>query len=396
MTALPPEGGVPELAEMARAAGLQRIHVLAWRDLADVEAGGSEVHAAEVLRRWADAGIDVTMRTSYAQGHPPEGRRDGYRVIRKHGRFMVFPTSVISEVLGRTGPCDGLVEYWNGTPYLSPLWSRHPHITVVHHVHKDMWRLVLDEKLAPWGELVERRVAPPVYRRTRLVTLSESSRRELIDYLHFSPQRITVVPPGIDARFTPMGDKSPTPLIVSVGRLMAPKRFDELIRVVAEVRERHPSVQLVIVGDGYERLALEQQISDLDAVDWIRLAGHVSDEELIALYRQAWLVASASIAEGWGMTLTEAAACGTPSVATRINGHLDSVVDGRSGLLADSSRDLAEKISAVIGDEDLRLRLNEGALKHAASLTWDATAVGVLTPLAAEAMRRQLRSGERS
>ncbi len=385
-----------DLSEMAQAAGLRRVHILAWRDLADVEAGGSEVHAAEVLRRWAEAGIEVTMRTSYAQGHPPEGVRDGYRVVRKHGRFMVFPTSVISEVLGQLGPYDGLVEYWNGTPYLSPLWARAPHITVVHHVHKDMWRLVLDDRLAPWGEFIERHVAPPIYRRTPLVTLSESSRRELIDYLHFSPQRISVVPPGIDSRFTPLGPKSPTPLIVSVGRLMSPKRFDELIRVVAEVREQHRSVQLVIVGDGYERLALEQQISDLDADDWIRLAGRVSDDELITLYRQAWLVVSASIAEGWGMTLTEAAACGTPAVATRINGHIDAVVDRRSGLLADGSRDLAEKIAGVIGDEQLRLRLSEGALKHAASLTWDATAIGVLTPLAAEAMRRQLRSGERS
>ncbi len=384
------------LSEIAHAAGLRRIHVLAWRDLADVEAGGSELHAAEVVRRWAEAGLEVTMRTSYAQGHPPEAVRDGYRVVRKHGRFMVFPTTVLSEVLGRMGPYDGLVEYWNGTPYLSPLWARAPHITVVHHVHKDMWRLVLDDRLAPWGELVERRVAPPFYRRTPLVTLSESSRHELMDYLRFSADQITVVPPGIDDRYRPGGPRSAAPLVVAVGRLMAPKRFDELIRIMVEVRDRVPGTQLVIVGDGYERLALEGQISDLDAADWIRLAGRVSDEELLALYQQAWLVASASIAEGWGMTLTEAAACGTPTVATRINGHTDAVLDGRSGLLADSSAELANQIAAVLSDVELRQRLSEGARKHAATLTWDATAVGVLTPLADEALRRRLRASGRT
>jgi len=382
---------IAELRDMACAAGLRRIHVLAWRDLADVEAGGSEVHAAEVQRRWAEAGIEVTVRTSYAQGHPPEATRDGYRVIRKHGRFMVFPTTVLSEALRRTGPRDGIVEIWNGTPYLSPLWARCPHITLVHHVHKDMWRLVLEEKLAPYGEFIERRVAPPFYRRTPIVTLSESSRRELIDYLRFRPEQISVVPPGIDGRFTPAGPRSATPLIVAVGRLMAPKRFDELIRIVDSIRGNHPDLQLVIVGDGYERLALEEQIVDLDAGSWVRLAGHVSEEELLALYRQAWVVASASIAEGWGMTLTEAAACGAPAVATRINGHTDSVLEGRSGLLADDSRQLAQQLDQVLSDDDLRRRLSDGALEWASSLTWDATALGVLTPLANEAMRYNAR-----
>jgi glycosyltransferase involved in cell wall biosynthesis len=384
---------IADLSEMARSAGLRRIHVLAWRDLADVEAGGSEVHADEVVRRWAEAGIDVTVHTSYAQGRPPTEVRDGYRIIRRHGRFMVFPTTVLSEMFHRTGPYDGLVEIWNGTPYFSPLWARCPHITVVHHVHKDMWRLVLEEKLAPYGEFLERRIAPPIYRRTPLVTLSESSRRELIDYLHFRPERISVVPPGIDPRFTPEGPKSPMPLVVAVGRLMAPKRFDELIRIMEDVRQRVPGAQLVIVGDGYERLPLEQQISDLDAGDWIRLAGRVSDEELLSLYRQAWVVTSASIAEGWGMTLTEAAACGTPAVATRINGHTDSVSEGVSGLLAESSRDLGQKLEQVLTDPELRLRLSEGARKWAATFTWDATSIGVLAPLAREATRRNVRRG---
>lgn len=388
--------GSAQLAEMASAAGLRRVHILAWRDLADVEAGGSELHIAEVARRWAEAGIEVTMRTSYAQGHPPEGRRDGYRIIRRRGRYMVFPAAVVAELSGRQGERDGLVEIWNGVPFMSPLWARGPKITLLHHVHRDMWRLVLDEKLGRAGEIFESKVAPIFYRRVPVLTLSESSRHELIEFLHLRPDHVHVVPPGIDPRFTP-GDepKSATPLIVSVGRLMPAKRFDELIRVAADVRTRVPGLELVIVGDGYDRPPLTELIADLDASEWVRLVGRVSDDELLSLYRRAWAVTSASIAEGWGMTLTEAAACGTPAVATRIAGHLDAVAEGRSGLLARDGRELTSNLRAVLTDPALRHRLSEGALEHAGAFTWDVTASGVLAPLAQDAMRRRLRQGTR-
>jgi glycosyltransferase involved in cell wall biosynthesis len=381
--------GAKGVAALAAEAGLHHVHVLAWRDLVDIEAGGSELHAAKILAIWAEAGLDVTMRTSYAQGHPYEGSRDGYRIVRKHGRFMVFPTAVVAELAGSHGPRDGLVEIWNGVPFLTPLWARGPKIAFVHHVHRDMWEMVLEDKLAKAGKFFEHRLAPPLYRRTPIVTLSESSRHELVDYLGLRSSNITVVPPGIDERFGPGEAKSPAPLVVGVGRLMPSKRFDELIRVAAEVHEAVPDLQLVIVGDGYERPQLEELITDLGARDWIRLAGKVSDEELLSLYRRAWCVASASIAEGWGMTLTEAAACGTPSVATDIAGHRDSVAAGRSGLLAPDRASLVADLRAVLVDAALRARLSAGALDHAATLTWDATAVGAFAPLALDALRRR-------
>lgn len=382
---------ISDIRDLADEAGLRRVHVLAWRDLVDIEAGGSELHAARIISLWAEAGIDVTMRTSYAQGHPYEGTRDGYRVIRKHGRFMVFPTAVISEILRSTGPKDGMVEIWNGVPFLTPVWFRGPRVTWIHHVHRDMWDMVLSPGLAKAGKFFEHRVAPPLYRTTPVVTLSQSSRHELIEYLGLDDRRISVVPPGIDEKFTPDGEKSPTPLVVSVGRLMPSKKFDELIRVMIEVRRSVPDVELVIVGDGYERPELDEQIRAAGAESWIRLAGKVSDEELLSLYRRAWLVASASIAEGWGMTLTEAAACGTPSVATDIAGHRDSVAADLSGLLAGDSRALGSSIAAVLSDPALRARLSSGALEHAATLTWQATALGTFAPLAHDAMSRRLR-----
>lgn len=383
--------GVDDIAALAHEAGLRRLHVLAWRDLVDIEAGGSELHAARILDLWAEAGLEVTMRTSYAQGHPYEGRRNGYDVIRKHGRFMVFPTAVFSEILRTTGPKDGVVEIWNGVPFLTPVWYRGPRVTWIHHVHRDMWEMVLSPGLARAGKFFEHRIAPPLYRTTPIVTLSQSSRHELVDYLGLDDRRISVVPPGIDERFHPDGTRSPRPLVVAVGRLMPSKKFDDLIATMIEVRREVPDVELVIVGDGYERPALEQQVADADATEWIRLAGRVSDEELLSLYRSAWLVASASIAEGWGMTLTEAAACGTPSVATDIAGHRDSVSPDRSGILARDPRGLRSAITSVLTDVELRAKLSEGALEHAAEFTWQATAFGTFAPLAADAMRRRRR-----
>ena len=187
---------IAKIGDIAAAAGLHRIHVLAWRDAADVEAGGSELHAATVARLWAEAGIEVTMRTSYAQGSPPESVRGGYHVIRKAGRYLVFPRGVLAELTGGHGQRDGLVEIWNGVPWLTPMWARGPKVTWLHHVHGPMWGMVLPPRLARTGEVVERYLAPPIYRRQPIITLSESSKQELIDQLGFRPGLVSVVPPG--------------------------------------------------------------------------------------------------------------------------------------------------------------------------------------------------------
>lgn len=380
---------VGKLGDLAERAGIRRINMLAWRDLDDPEAGGSEIHAAAVAGLWAESGVEVTMRTSYAAGHPVVSWRQGYRVIRKAGRYMVFPRAVLSEVMGWHGERDALVEIWNGMPFFSPLWARGPHVTWLHHVHGGMWGMTLPPRLAAFGNAIESRIAPPIYRRTPIVTLSESSKQELVEKLRFKPSRVHVVPPGIDPRFTPGGDRSPAPLVVAVGRLVPVKRFHLLVDALADVKVRHPSLQAVIVGEGYERERLETAVGERSADDWIHLPGRLDDDDLVALYRRAWLVASASAHEGWGMTITEAAACGTPAVVTRISGHSDSVSEGHSGLLVDGPDTLAGAIERVIADEGLRRRLGAGAAEHAARFTWGATAVGTLEVLAAQAVRRR-------
>ena len=381
----------PSLQTLVEESGLTRVHLLAWRDLADAEAGGSEVHADKVAQAWAGAGLDVTLRTAAAPGQRMFGKRNGYSVVRKAGRYTVFPRTALSGAIGRTGPRDGLVEIWNGMPFFSPVWARCPRIVFLHHVHAEMWRMVLPPKLARIGETIEFKAAPPFYRSTPIVTLSESSRDEIVDLLKLPAENVTVVPPGIDPMYSPGGTRSPHPLVVAVGRLVPVKRPAELISALVGVKKSVPNLEAVIVGEGYERDALEAQIRAAGASSWLRLPGRVSDTELVELYRRAWVLTSASAREGWGMTLTEAAACGTPAVVTDIAGHRDSADPGVSGILVPTPADLTPALVSVLIDADERARLTAGALAHAAKFTWEATARQTFSVLAAEAARTESR-----
>lgn len=374
--------------------GLRRVHLCSWRDLDDDEAGGSEVHASNVMKRWVAAGLEVTLRTSFSAGRPKVATRDGFRVVRRGDRYSVFPRTVLSELLRQTGPWDAFVEIWNGMPYFSPVWTgRKPSTVWLHHMHADMWHQTFADRprVGRLGYALETRIAPRFYRRTKIVTLSESSKQELVDEMGFGAERVDVVPPGIDARFTPAGEKSPHPLVVAVGRLVPVKRYDMLIRVLAQAKKSHPTLEAVIASEGYERPALEALRHSLGADDWLHLPGWMGDDDVVDLYRRAWVLASTSLREGWHMGITEAAACGTPAIATDIAGHRDAVAVGHSGLLAHDEADFVAKLDALLHDHGLRAQLTAGAIDHASRFTWDTTALGTFKALAGEVQRRRSR-----
>jgi len=269
----------------------------------------------------------------------------------------------------------------------------------LHHVHAEMWQMVLRPGRARAGALLERRLAPPFYRRTRIVTLSESSRREIVTMLGLRSSRVSVVRPGVDRGFTPGGTRSPHPLVVAVGRLVPVKRFNLLMDELAQVRPTVPDLRVVIVGEGYERARLEARRHALGADEWIELPGHLDDDALLELYRRAWVLASTSQREGWGMTVSEAGACGTPAVVSRIAGHVDAVEDGVTGLVVEtgaarvvgdspSPTPFADALGTVLSDPALRARLGLAAQRRARELTWEATAAGTLDALVEEAVAK--------
>ena len=361
--------------------GVRRVHVLAWRDLDDPDAGGSEVHADEFMRRWSAAGLEVTHRTSHAHGLPSESVRNGYRVIRRGSRYSVFPRTAVAELTKRMGPYDALVEIWNGVPWFSPLWARRPSVTFLHHIHGPMWDQIFPRPFSDLGRLLETRVARPVYRRSPVLTPSDSTRDELIA-LGYRPDLVTAIPNGVESFFTPGGTRAERPTVIAVGRHAPVKRYDALITQMRVAREQVPDLRLRILGDGPERPRLEELAAREDG-DWIDLPGRVSRDNLVDAYRSAWLVVSASLAEGWGLSLTEGAACATPCVATDIAGHRSSVVDRETGLLVPLER-LGSATADLLCDDLRRAGLAREALSRAGTLSWDTVAAEILAELAVQ------------
>lgn len=347
---------------------IRRLHIVAWRDLDDTGAGGSEIHINELARRFAASGIDVTLRTGAVARAPAELRRDGYRVVRRGGQISGFARAPLAEVLRMQGPSDALIEVWHGVSFLAPLWFRGPCVGIAHHVHADQFQYVLPGPAARLAEVLERDVYPRVYRHTPLVTLSESNKEELVA-LGYRSEGMHVVPPGLDDRFTPGGTKAVHPTVLVVGRLMPQKRVEVVARALAPLRATQPDLELLVVGDGPDRARLEPLLPP-----WATMTGKVDHAGLLDAYRRAWVVASGSVVEGWNMTLTEAGACGTPAVATRIPGHTDAVDDGVTGLLADDVPGLTRAFEQLLGDAGLRARLGAAAVAHAHRFTWDGAA----------------------
>ena len=244
-----------------------------------------------------------------------------------------------------------------------------------------MWGESIPRPLAPIARWVEVSLAPLFYKRTSIATLATTTRDELVRR-GYHADKVVVAEPGIDPRFVPHPtSKTSHPSLVAVGRLAPVKRFPLLLSVFADVVKEIPEAHLTIAGDGPDKSLLQSEISRLGLASHVTLVGRVTDDELLYLYQSSWLLVSASHSEGWGMTITEAAASGTPCVVTDNHGHSASAIDGQTGLIVKSDAVLATSIIRVLTDNDVRTQLQQGALSHADKFKWDRTACILLQTL---------------
>src|SRR5690606_10569321 len=227
--------------------------------------------------------------------------------------------------------------------------------------------------------LLERPI-PAAYRRAGFHAISESTRDDLVAR-GVARDRIRVIYPGVDAaRFTPAatpGARAEAPTFLYIGRLRRSRGVEYAIRAVAEARRPRPELPLEIAGAGVDRPWLERLAAELGPGEAIRLLGFVPEDAKLGLLRRAWANIYPSPKEGWGITNVEAAACGTPSLASDSPGLRDSVRHGETGYLVPHGdvAALAARMLELGADPALVERLGRQARRFAEQLSWERAAL---------------------
>jgi glycosyltransferase involved in cell wall biosynthesis/O-antigen/teichoic acid export membrane protein len=335
-------------------------------------------------------GHRVTVIAGAYPGAEPVARLGpGLTLHHMGSRLTVFPRAmwaVLRRGIGRDA--DVVLEVINGIAFFTPLWLRRPRVALVHHVHRRMYVEELGRRGAIAAFLLETVPLRFLYRATPFVTISEAARRDIVA-LGVPAQRIHVAYLGVEpAQFRP-GRRDERPTLLYLGRLKQYKRIERVLDVLEEI----PEARLEIAGEGDHRPVLEAEIERRGLGDRVVMHGFVSEDEKADLYGRAWVALTASSAEGWCLTVIEAAACGTPSAALRVGGLPESIVDGETGVLADDAAELAVRVRELVERPERRDELGAAAERRAREFTWERTAESNLRVLRGEttAERHSLR-----
>lgn len=349
-----------------------RIAFLTWRDQQHPDGGGSEVYVESVARELAVRGHRVQVRCARYPGSARREVRDGVELVRIGGRLTVYPRA-LWWVLTAGRRTDVVVDVINGLPFLSRLTRRRGLMALVHHVHREQWHIIYPGWRGRLGWWIESRLTPRLYRGVEHVTVSESSRRDLVG-LGIPAERIHLAHNGLDRHPALPGTHEPARLSV-LARLVPHKQIDHAFGVVRDLLPTHPDLVLDVVGDGWWRDELVASARALGVSDRVVFHGRVPEDRRDQILADSALMLLPSVKEGWGLAIMEAAAQGTPTLAYRSAGGVaESIVDGETGVLVDDFAGLRDETDRLLSDETARRRLSDGARAHAARFTWPATA----------------------
>lgn len=356
-----------------------KILIFNWQDVKNPLGGGAEVHLHQIFSRVVKLGHEITLYCSAFPGAEKEEVIDGIKVIREGGRnFFNFYVPWRYWTRFKKEGYDVIIDDMNKIPFFTPLFVREKLFFIIHHLFD---KSIFREASFPaalyvyWMEKLG--VALARWKKIPLMVVSQSTELEMLKH-GYRKEYISFAYNCVDHEIhsLPANPQKYHHAIGYFGRLKKYKSVDHLLQAFVRVKLIIPDVKLFIIGDGDYRQALESLANALGISESVKFTGYVSEEEKVILLRQMQFMVNTSAKEGWGLTVVEANACGTPVIGSNVPGLRDAIKDNETGLLYEYGNiaQLSEKMILLLNDDKRLAQLTEGAVTWAKTFDWNVVA----------------------
>lgn len=280
----------------------------------------------------------------------------------------------------------GTTDLYHGCLNVAPLLSPVPTVITIH----DLAFIRFPQTFRAYNRIyLDLATRLSARRASRILAVSEHTKREVVGLLGIPPERVIVTPNAARSHFRPSAPAAieqlrarhglPERFVLYVGTLEPRKNLTTLLEAFALVSRSVPDVPLLIGGGkGWMYEPIFARLEQLNLRDRVKFAGYLPEEELPLWYAAATVFVFPSIYEGFGMPPLEAMACGTPVITSNTSSLPEVVGDAGLMVAPTDTIGLAEAIRRVLVDADLRTELRQRGLARARRFSWADTAAKTL------------------
>ncbi len=350
-----------------------RILLLNWRDIRHPKAGGAEIVTIEHAKGWVKKGHSVTWLTSRYKGAIKDEMVEGVYIMRRSGSLIIYIWGFFYTLLFGN-KYDVIIDEIHAIPFLTPLATRTPKIAFIHEVAGTIWDYMAPFPISTIGKIFEK-VYFHFYKSVTFWTDSNSTIEEL-EQMGIPKSNCVAIPcPIYKKEIKNITKKEKNPTFIFVSRVVAMKGIKDVITSFWYILNELPSSQLYIVGSGETRYInyLKKYIHNLHIEQHIRFMGKLDENSKLALMKKSHILLHASVKEGWGLVVLEAASQGTPSVVYNVPGLKDVVKHDKTGYLVkeNTPKQLATAAFELYKDADRYKNYQAEGKKWVDFLNWE-------------------------
>ncbi len=349
------------------------ILILNWRDTKNPKSGGAEIVTMEHAKAWVKKRHSVTWFTSEFENSKSQEKIQGVNIVRR-GSFLTVYLYAPFFYLSARGGFDVVIDEIHGIPFFTPFFVKKPKIAFIHEVADEIWDYMFPFPINKIGKFIE----PLYFKLYGQVKFWTDAKSTIDDLVVKGIKRKNCVAINCPINNNPverLPKKENVPTFIFVSRVVKMKGIEEVIRSFFYILRELKDARLWIVGDGDKAYVdeLKETMRSFSISTKVKFFGRVDDNKKLELLRKAHLLLHASIKEGWGLVVIEAASQGTPSVVYNVAGLRDSVKNDKTGIVLEenNAKEMAREAIELINNKQKYNSLQKNGLQWAKSLTWE-------------------------